>query len=204
MDWFLAGAEGGVSNLTLTGPSGTPFGEGVLDPENAVLTLASLLVTESTPEGNLRLRSMTPNLPQGQILYGDLRGDLVPGNHFTGRADLLVMGKLGDRLLDGNTGAELGASPPGVSLSPPARGPSGSVTLFRAYLDTGLAAAIFRMPDGTLLAAPAEFGLEQAVLTSGGGALLNGATLRYLAPGIFTVIPESGSPVRWVLSGAES
>lgn len=204
MDWFLADTTpGNIVNLTLTGPDPRPFSPGLLDPENAVLTPVGLLAMETVPSGSLCLRALTPQEPQGVILYDDLTGGMLPGSHYTGFADFLVMTSSGDRLLNG-AGAELVAAPAGISLSPPARGPEGKLTLFRASASNGLGAAILLLPDGTLVSSPAETGLEQAVLTSGNGILLNGDTLRYYARGSSTVIPTSRAAVTLVLSGAGS
>lgn len=204
MDWFSADATpGNVVNLTLTGPYEMPFGEGRLAPESAVLTPGGLLSTESTASGLLQLRCMTSETPEGQIVYDDLLGDLVAGSSFIGRAELLVKTSSGDRLLNGSDGTELIAAPAGIDLSPPARGPGNQISLFRATTN-GLGAAVFRLADGPLLVTPAEPGLEQAVLTAGGGALLNATTLCYLAPRVLVVIPTEGSATTLVLSGAGS
>lgn len=203
LDWFIADATPGhVVNLTLTGPVPRPFYPGTLDPRNAVLTPSSLLVTERAPSGATCLRSMTLGAPEGVILYDNLMGDLVPGSRYAGGFDFLVMTSGGDRLVNG-AGQELVSAPPGVSLSRPARGPGGLLTLFRASAN-GHGAAFLHLADGTIVGTPPETGLKQAVFTARNGVLLNGDTLRYISPGNFTVIPTSGAAVTLVLSGAGS
>ena len=54
-----------------------------------------------------------------------------------------------------------------------------------------------------LVVMPPESALRQIVLTRAGGALLNGKTLRYVAPGV-TATLNSTAATRIVLSGASN
>ena len=201
MDWFraqLAPTGGGVTNLSATGSALQPFPSGALDPVQATPMGAALLVTEQGAAG-LSLRVIDTLSGANGVVQQALAAPPVVGDAVAGAGDVLVPSLLGDRLYDG-TGALLGAAPPGVVLTAPTAGPLYSATLLQ--LPGGWAAAAFRMPDGTWLLGPLEFGLTQLTLTPAGGTVAIGVPVRYLAPGTLLVLNRPATAVRWCLSGA--
>jgi hypothetical protein len=185
-----------VVNLTQTNGNTTrPFASGALVPR-ASLTLDGgvELVSEQSPAG-LRLRAVDPLAARQAVL---LDGLLAPPEHGTGTAPaVLVRTTAGDRQLEADGALRL-VAPPGLALQREVGHPAFS--MFRVVAGAQ-AAVLFRLPGGGLLALPPETGLQQAVLT-GQGLVLDGATLRYFAPGVGATL--AAGPVRQVLSGRDS
>lgn len=202
MDWFRVAldAQGGtVANLTGTGSLQQPFPSGQLDPVQATDTGSALLIAEQQAAA-LALRRLDPQTGANTIVQQDLLAPPQPGSATTGVADVRTAGIGGDRLYRGTTGNPFAQSPAGVLLTAPVHGPVFAATWVHLPIDWGMVAIY--LADGTVLAGPLEYGLQQLVATASGGLVLVGHPLRYLAPGVFTVINRPAASVRLCLSGA--
>ncbi len=201
MDWFRAESTGVVTNLTGTGSVLQPFPAGTLDPVAAVAAGGTLLSTEvASLGGALRLRRIDLQSGSHAVAYGDLTAVPLPGSAFTGAADLIVRGTGGDRLLLGGSGVELAATPPGLRLAPPSRGPQYSATWL--HLASGWGLTVFYLPNGSVLTGPFEHGVTQLTMTAAGGCVVLGTLPRYLAPGVLAPLNLAPAALRVCVSGA--
>lgn len=201
MDWFradLAPGGGTVVNLTGTGSVVQPFPAGSLNPVQAAEASGRLLVTEQNGNGSV-LRAIDPTGAQAVVQQG-LLGPPVVGTSTVGAPDLLVAATGGESLYFGTSGALVGVLPPGLAMTPPARGPLFAATW--VSLSNGWGAAAFYLPDGSFVTGPLEYDLKQLTMTAQGGIVANGSPLRYLAPGVFVVLNRPPVPYRLCLSGA--
>ncbi|MFY9342767.1 MAG: hypothetical protein WAT39_09775 [Planctomycetota bacterium] len=202
MDWFraeLATAGGTVANLTGTGSLLQPFPAGTIDPRQATDAGGRLLVAEQQG-ASLALRAIDAATGAQAIVQQDLLGPPEVGSTVAGAPDVLVRSSTGERLYWGTSGALYGALPVGLTLTPPAQGPLYAATWVALANQWGCAA--FWLPNGSFVTGPLEFDLKQLCLTPAGGVVANGNPLRYLAPGVFTVLPRPAVPLRLCLSGA--
>lgn len=202
MDWFrveLAATGGTVVNLTGTGSLQQPFPSGLLDPVNAADANGQLLVVENQGAGTM-LRRIDPATGTQVVLQQGLLGTPEVGSSNAGAPDVLVHSLAGESLYFASSGSLYGTLPPGLTLTPPVRGPGFSATWVALPSQFGCAA--FYLPNGAFLTGPIEFDLKQICLTLSGGVLLNGATVRYLAPGVSTVLNRPVVSARLCLSGA--
>lgn len=202
MDWFratLASGGGTVSNLTGTGSMVQPFPSGQLDPVQAAEAGGRLLITEQG-QGTMTLRRLDPASGANTIVQQDLLAPPVAGSATAGVADLLVRGSGGDRIYRGLTANLFAQTPTGVLLTPPVHGPLLSATWVHLSIGWGIVA--FYLPDGTILSGPIEYGVEQLAMTAAGGVVVVGNPLRYLAPGVTTLLNRPAVPVRFCMSGA--
>ncbi|MEZ6037875.1 MAG: hypothetical protein R3F29_10370 [Planctomycetota bacterium] len=202
MDWFrakLTSQGGEVVNLTGTGSMTQPFISGQLDPRTAVATRGGRLSIEQQAGGSV-VRRVPDVGAASTVVASGLAAAPELGTTLTGVADLVAPRAAGDLLLLSGGGVAALALPQGLTFGLPATGP-----LFSAVsveVPGGFAVPVIYLPDGGLLLGGLEAGLEQVAVTAGGGMLLNGATLRYLAPGRFVSLNRPAVPFRRVLSGA--
>lgn len=202
MDWFraeLTPLGGVVTNLTATGSAQQPFPAGQLDPVQAAPAGSALFVTERTQQA-LLLRRLDPASGAQAVLHQDLASPPEPGSSLRGTADLVARGAGGDRLYRGSTGTLLAATPPGLLLEPPSHAPGFAVTWLHLANQWGM--VVFYLRDGTALAGPLEHGVTQLAATANDGVVVVGTPLRYLAPGVFVVLPRPSVAHRVCLSGA--
>ncbi len=202
MDWFrvdLTATGGTVVNLTNTGSNTQPFPSGTIDPVQAADANGQLLVAEQQATG-LALRSIDPITGAQAIVQQGLLSPPEVGSSIAQAPDLVVRAATGESIYLGTSGALLGSVPMGLTLTPPVMGPAFAATWVALPSQWGCAA--FYLPDGTLVTGPVEFDIKQLCMTQQGGVFVNGSPLRYLAPGVFTVINRPLVPVRLCLSGA--
>lgn len=202
MDWFqatLAAGGGSVVNLTNTGAPSPPFPSGTIDAVQAATAGNTLLVAEQTATG-LVLRALDPTTGTQAIVQQDLQAPPRVGVATSGVADIAVEAPSGYGLYRGGDGSLFGILPPEIRITPPVQGPAFAATWF--HLAIGIGAIGWYLPDGTLVLGPLDFNLQQLVLTSGGGTVAIGSTVRYIAPGVFVVLNRPAAAVRLCLSGA--
>lgn len=202
MDWFraeLAPAGGTVVNLTGTGSLAQPFPSGTLDPVQAAGANGQVLVAEQQGTA-LSLRRIDPATGAQAVVQQGLLAPPEPGSSNAGAPDLLVHTSSGDSLYWGATGMLYGTLPIGLTLTPPVQGPAFAATWVALPNRWGCAA--FYLPNGGFVTGPLEFDLQQLCLTLQGGVVVIGNPLRYLAPGVFTVLARPAVPMRLCLSGA--
>lgn len=202
MDWFradLAPTGGTVVNLTGTGSLAQPFPSGTIDPVQAADANGQLLIAEQQG-GSLSLRRLDTVTGAQAVVQQGLLAPPAIGSSNAGTPDVLVRSVAGDSLYWGSSGTLYGTVPAGLSLTPPVRGPGFSATWLALPNQWGCVALY--LPDGSFVTGPLEFDLQQLSLTAQGGVVLVGNPVRYLAPGVFTVLPRPAAAVRLCLSGA--
>lgn len=199
MDWFRADVQGAVMNLTVTGSALQPFPSGTLDPTQALRAGTGLLAFDVTGSG-LTLRRIDLQTGNSVVQHTGLTRSPLVGNALSGPGDLLLRSPSGDRLLEGITGNEIAATPPGMMLTEPNRGPQYSATWL--HLASGWGLAVFFLPDGSAVAGPLELGVTQVVMTRQNGCVVVGQPLRYLAPAVYQVLNRPAATVRVCVSGA--
>lgn len=205
-DWYEA-RTGRALVRNLTGTAGTrpPFGRGKLAPQTSGVLASGHVVVAEKPSPTAkatRLRVVDPRTGTSTILAGSLRALPELGSSLAGAPDLRVPDAAGDLLMSGARGRVLVGAPAGLVLSHSVVGPARAFRAMLVSTPQGLGAVVFRLPDGSLVALPAERGIRQIVLTRNYGFLLNGASLRYWSLGASATIRTSGSPI--VLSGADA
>lgn len=204
MDWFQArlGAGGGtVTNLTGTGAPQAPFPAGTIDPVRALDGGGFLLVSEQQGP-TLTLRRVDPASGAQTIVHQGLSEAPRVGSALAGTADILVRTATGDSLYRGTDGALMGTLPTDLLLTPPAQGPHFGGSWLHIASGWGLSA--YYLPDGTAGFGQIDFGVTQIVLTAGGGAVEVGNPVRYLAPGVYTVLNRPTVAQRLCLSGVSN
>lgn len=202
MDWFAATLTpqgGAVANLTGTGSLQQPFPSGTIDPVQATPIGGKLLVTEQGA-GALVLREIDRATGAQAVVQQDLGAPPMVGDALTGPPDVVARGTGGDRLYLGTNANLLAATPPGLLLTPPNKGVGFAATWVHLTVPVGIVALY--LPDGSVVPGPLEFGVTQLVATPGGGLLIVGSSLRYLAPGVIAPMPRPAVPFRVCLSGA--
>jgi hypothetical protein len=202
MDWFraeLAPGGGSVANLTGTGSLLQPFPSGTIAPVQAVDSNGHVLVVEGPPNAQV-LRRIDAIAGTQAVVQQGLVGAPEVGGTFGPSPDLLVRTTAGESVWFAATGSLFASVPPGITLTPPARGRMFSATWVALASQWGCAA--FWLPDGTLATGPLEFDLRQLCLTARNGVVVIGNPLRYLAPGVYTVMNRPPVPLRLCLSGA--
>ena len=146
------------------------------------------------------MRSIEPATGTPVVLQQGLLGTPEVASSNAGAPDVLVHSLAGESLYFASSGSLYGTLPPGLTLTPPVRGPGFSATWVALPSQFGCSA--FYFPNGLFLTGPIEFDLKQICLTQSGGVLLNGGSVRYLAPGVFTVLNRPAVSARLCLSGA--
>lgn len=203
-DWYEA-RTGRALVRNLTGTAGTrpPFGRGKLAPQTSGVLASGHVVVAEKPSPTAkatRLRVVDPRTGKSTVLAGSLRVLPELGASLAGAPDLHVSDTAGDLLVSGARGGVLVGAPAGLLLSHSVVGPARAFRAMVVSTPQGLGAVVFRLPDGSLAALPAEPGIRQITLTRSYGFLLNGTTLRYWSLGVSATIKASGVPI--VLSGA--
>jgi hypothetical protein len=204
MDWFqarLVAGGGTVTNLTGTGALQPPFPAGTIDPTRALDGGSFLLVSEQQGTG-FALRRVDPTTGAQTMVHQGLTEAPRVGSALQGTADILVRTASGDSLYRGTDGAFMGTLPTDMLLTPPAQGPDFGGSWL--HLASGWGLSAYYLPDGTAGFGQIDFGVSQIVLTAGGGAVEVGATVRYLAPGVYTVLNRPTVATRLCLSGVSN
>jgi hypothetical protein len=204
MDWFrveLAAGGGTVTNLTATGSTAQPFPGGTLSPTQVTLIGQVALATDTTTPGASTLRALDVAAGSSQVLVQGVAATPSLGSSLFTQPDIFVPG-FGDRIYSGLTGNLIGAAPPGLPVTAPLTTPFFGVT--GITFAPGWSLVTFYLPTGELIFGPVIQGLEQMVLTPGGGMLISSPTeLLYLTlgnPYVFSPVPHLG--VRIFLTGA--
>lgn len=204
MDWFqatLTAGGGTVTNLTGTGSPAQPYPEGAIAPQTLVRNQGVAYAVEQGATA-LQLRRIDLLTGAQTVLHNDLVAAPERGASTGSDADLIVHTTQGDRLYSTSSPTPLYAIPPGLTLSPSARGPNLSVVGVR-LTGTNWVVPAFYLPNGTYVTGSLEVDIEQLCATNADGVVVVTATaIRYLAPGIATPMNRPVVPWRRCLSGA--
>jgi len=183
MDWFKVDAGFNVTNLTNTGNPLPPYPSGTIDPLATSIQGGRVLATERTATGAQNLRFVDPTSGATGLLRTGLAAPVVLGSAFQGAADLLIDTGTRSLVLD-PLGQSLLPIPVGIHTTPTAIDPTGQIRLTAVELGGGFRLPVFRFQDGSLAVGLFEQGITQTVFTNGGGAFINGPTLRYVGLGV--------------------
>ena len=191
---------GSVVNLTATGPVTQPFDVGALVPTQIKVVGEKAFAIDAPTAAASTMRAIDLATNNAQVLFQDLPTSLAVGSSMWTTPDLYVPGAA-DRLYSGLTGNLIGATPPGLSISPPLSTPWFGATALK-IAPFGL--ITFYLPTGEVLFGPAVPNLEQMMLTPNFGMLVSSPTeLFYMSIGRpNVVVPIAHRGVRVFLTGA--
>ncbi len=204
VDWFTTNTTRVlVDNLTNTGALPVaPFAEGTLDPVASLVTTSGVLISsELQTNGSSSLRRIDPVAGTSTVMISGQLGAMQLGESLNGNPSILVPSSNGDILIDNNQAMPILTGPAGVQLSPEIGSLDANFSVLIVSDATGRAIPVIKLANGNLILLPMEMNLRQFILTRGGGAVLNGQTLRYLDPLRALTIPSNHS-IRILLSGA--
>ncbi len=206
MDWFqaeLTAGGGTVTNVTATGPVVQPFNVGTLIPSKIKAVGNLVFATDVATTATKTLRALDVTSAASTVLSQTVSADLKVGAALGTVPDVFVPG-IGDSLYSGLTGALIGTTPPGVHVTAPLTMPLCGVT--SVELAAGFSAVLFYLPTGEVVLGPLVQGLQQMVLTPGGGLLISSASgLLYLSlsqPNL--AVPQPNPGIRVFVTGANA
>jgi len=146
MDWYALQPSGEIRNLTQTGSPDPQFLLGAIAvDERFTLAGERHLATETV--GATKLVRLLDATGGSWPLFADLITSPTPGRAIGFAPDVLVEGAGGDRIVSGASGAPILATPTGIHLTTPVRGPHGILATF-VHLDVGLGVLVLLFGDG--------------------------------------------------------